>query len=74
MLAVEPYRGSLGAHPWWTQTLRPGREVGMDGRDVHAIMCHSVQAPGALSEPDWADIVAKLRGLEGSAGPLSAIT
>eukprot|EP00969_Alexandrium_andersonii_P322442 14246798-Alexandrium_andersonii.AAC.1 len=74
MLAIEPRRGTPVALLWSPQTLRPGRQMGVDRREVVAITRRSAQAPNALPEQDWVSIAAELRGLEGSAGPLPAIT
>eukprot|EP00969_Alexandrium_andersonii_P282605 12493733-Alexandrium_andersonii.AAC.1 len=72
MLAIEPLRSAAEPILWRTQVIRPGRLPGMDGRDVVHITCHTVQAPGGLPEAEWQGVVAALRRLEGSAGPLSA--
>eukprot|EP00969_Alexandrium_andersonii_P000329 14976-Alexandrium_andersonii.AAC.1 len=74
MLAIEPHRSAREPVLWRTQVLRPGRQPGMDGRDVVDVTCHTIQAPVGMSAEDWAGIVGALRPLEGSAGPLSAAT
>eukprot|EP00969_Alexandrium_andersonii_P193056 8527009-Alexandrium_andersonii.AAC.1 len=48
--------------------------MGMDGRDVADLTCHSIQAPEGLTSSEWEEVAPSLRQLEGSVGPLSAIT
>eukprot|EP00969_Alexandrium_andersonii_P343795 15196123-Alexandrium_andersonii.AAC.1 len=61
MLAIEPHRAASEPILWRTQVIRPGRQPGMDGRDVVDITCHTVQAPGGMTSTDWQGVVAALR-------------